>query len=522
MNFIEEGVVKARDRGQDIILRYPPEPNGYLHIGHAKAFSITNSMRNQYHGRANLRFDDTNPAKESMHYVENIKRDLDWLGIKYDRVVFASDYYEQLYTCAVHLIKQGLAYVDDSTMDEIKALRGELGVPGKPSPYRDRSVAENLDLFARMRAGEFPDGSRVLRAKIDMASPNMNLRDPVLYRINRQTHYRTGNQWCIYPMYDFAHSLSDYLEHISNSLCSLEFEDHRPLYNWCIANCQGALPNLPKFPPEQYEFSRLNIEQFVMSKRWLKKFVDEGLVDGWDDPRMPTVAGMRRRGYPATAIMDFVQSTGITKNVMTVPLSALEFYVRAELDKVATRVSVVENPLKVKIVNYPADKTETFTVDNNPHDPAAGTHTMTFSNEIYLDGNDFSDNPPPKYKRLTMGGVVQLRGAYKIKCLRKVGDTLECEITDDKAKGVVQYVDVRTGVKAEIRSFAPLLKVGTALTEDNINRDSLYRSTAYVEKWLAEQNNPSTKYQFMRKGYYVLDAKDSLVFNKTISLREGF
>lgn len=520
MNFIEEGVVKVQARGQDIILRYPPEPNGYMHIGHAKAFSITNGLRAKYHGKANLRFDDTNPAKESMHFVENLQRDMDWLGIKYDQVVFASDYYEQLYQCAVHLIKKGLAYVDDSTMDEIKAMRGELGVPGQESPYRNRSVAENLDLFARMRAGEFADGSRVLRAKIDMKSPNMNLRDPVIYRINRQTHYRTGDQWCIYPMYDFAHSLSDAIEHISNSICSLEFEDHRPLYNWCIANCQDALPVMPKIAPEQYEFSRLNIEQFVMSKRWLKKFVDEGLVTGWDDPRMPTISGMRRRGYPASAIMQFVESTGVAKNVMTVPMSALEFYIRAELDKVATRVSVVENPIKVKIINY--DKVETFTVDNNPHDPAAGTHTMSFSNEIYLDGDDFSDNPPPKYKRLTVGGVVQLRGAYKIKCLRQGKGYLECEITDEKAKGVVQYVDARTAVKATIHEFQPLLKQGIAISEDNINRDTLQVKECYVEKWLADQDNVSTKYQFMRKGYYVLDTKGQLVFNKTISLREGF
>lgn len=522
MNFIEEGLAKAQARGQAIILRYPPEPNGYMHIGHAKAFSISYGMRCQYHGKANLRFDDTNPSKESMHFVENIKKDLDWLGIKYDQVCFASDYYEKLYQCAVHLIKNGWAYVDDSSMDEIKALRGELGVPGKESPYRNRSVAENLDLFARMRAGEFPDGSRVLRAKIDMQSPNMNMRDPVLYRINRQTHYRTGDSWCIYPMYDFAHSLSDYIEHISNSLCSLEFEDHRPLYNWCIAHCQGALPDLPAIPPEQYEFSRLNIERFVMSKRWLKKFVDEGLVSGWDDPRMPTISGMRRRGYPASAIMQFVASTGVTKNVMTVPMSALEYYLRTELDKIAVRVAAVENPLKVKIINY--NKTETFTVANNPHDEAAGTHPMTFSPEIYIDGDDFADNPPPKYKRLTVGGVVQLRGAYKIKCLRRVADYLECEITDEKAKGVIQYVDAATAVPATMREFAPLLKAGIAISEDNINRDSLHTKTGYVEKWLAEHVDLATKYQFVRKGYYVLDqqADGTLVFNKTISLREGY
>ena len=520
MNFIEEGLVQAQNRHQPIILRYPPEPNGYLHIGHAKAFSISYAMSCKYHGKVNLRFDDTNPAKESMDYVNGIIRDIDWLGIKYDQVVFASDYYEKLYQCAVHLIKHGWAYVDDSSMDEIKALRGELGIPGQESPYRNRSVAENLDLFARMRAGEFDSGSRVLRAKIDMASPNMNLRDPVLYRINRQTHYRTGDQWCIYPMYDFAHSVSDYIEHISNSLCSLEYEDHRPLYHWCVEHCQGALPDLPEILPEQYEFSRLNVERFVMSKRWLKRFVDEGLVTGWDDPRMPTIAGMRRRGYPAKAILDFVESTGVSKNVMTVPLSALEYYVRTELDQIATRVAVVENPIKVKIVNY--DKCETFAVVNNPHDEQAGTHPITFSNEIWIDGTDYSDNPPPKYKRLVVGGVVQLRGAYKIKCLRQTADGLECEITDEKAKGVIQFVDARTAVPVTIRSFEPLLKAGTDLTEDNINHDSLHESHGYAEKWLADQNDVNAKYQFVRKGYYVLDQKDSFVFNKTINLKEGF
>jgi glutaminyl-tRNA synthetase len=524
MDFIEEAVSKAAEAGQKIIVRYPPEPNGYMHIGHAKAFGISYGVKCRYNGAANLRFDDTNPSKENMHYVENIKKDISWLGIEYDNVFFASDYYGKLYDFAVHLIKKGLAYVDDSTADEISKMRGELGRPGTDSPYRGRSAEESLTLFGQMRAGEFPDGARVLRAKIDMGNPNMNMRDPVMYRINREEHYRTGNQWVIYPMYDFAHSLSDYIEHISHSLCSLEFEDHRPLYDWFIENCRGAIPELPEIPPHQYEFSRLNIERFVMSKRWLKKFVDEGMVNGWDDPRMPTISGLRRRGYPAAAIREFTQSTGVTKNVMSVPISALEFYVRQHLDPIAVRVAAVENPIKVVITNYPEDKTEKFTVPNNPHDESAGTHETEFSREIYIDGDDYSDNPPPKYKRLTVGGTVQLRGAYKIKCIKRHKDYLECEITEEKPKGVIQFVDGKTSVQAEIHEFAPLLKEGCDITEENINRDSLHIKKCFIEKWLADTAGAGVKYQFIRKGYYVLDgdAAEKLVFNKTVGLKEGF
>jgi glutaminyl-tRNA synthetase len=459
-----------------------------------------------------------------MHYVENIQKDISWLGIKYDNVFFASDYYEKLYEFAAHLIRKGLAYVDDCTAEEIKTMRGDLTRTGVESPYRERTAAENLDLFARMRAGEFADGAKVLRAKIDMKSSNMNMRDPVMYRINREEHYRTGRYWCIYPMYDFAHSLSDYIEGISHSLCSLEFEDHRPLYNWFVENCRNALPNLPKILPQQYEFSRLNIERFVMSKRWLKKFVDEGLVSGWDDPRMPTLSGLRRRGYPPEAIMEFVKSVGVSKNVMTVPMSALEFYVRQHLDPVAIRVSAVERPVKVVIVNYPKDKAEKFSVANNPHDEKAGTHDITFSHEIYIDGEDFAEEPPPKWKRLTVGVTVQLRGAYKIKCLAKRKDCLECEITEEKAKGVIQFVDSKTAVKAFVCELEPLLKVGTEITEENVNKDSLHRKECLIEKWLYDRDDCNEKYQFVRKGYYVLDSNINGIktFNKTISLKEGY
>jgi glutaminyl-tRNA synthetase len=537
MDFIEEAVAKSAKEGQKIIVRYPPEPNGYMHIGHAKAFSISYGMKCKYAGIANLRFDDTNPGKESMHYVESIKKDISWLRIEYDNVFFASDYYGRLFDFAVHLIKKGLAYVDDSAADEIKNMRGDLNKPGIESLFRTRNVKENLDLFNKMRDGAFPDGARVLRAKIDMTSPNMNMRDPVIYRINREEHYRTKQEWCIYPMYDFAHSLSDYIEHISHSLCSLEFEDHRPLYNWFVEKCRNALPDLPEILPRQYEFSRLNIERFVMSKRWLKKFVEEKLVDGWDDPRMPTISGLRNRGYPPMAIRDFVESTGVTKNVTAVPVSALEYYVRQHLDPMAIRVSVVENPIRVVITNYPENKTETFTVQNNPHCPDDGFHEMTFSREIYIDGEDFSTAPPPKYKRLTVGGTVQLRGAYKIKCVKYVGGAgrdesdkfyLECEITDEKASGVIQYVDKKSGAAALIREFEPLLKSGTALTEENINRDSLHIKECIIERWLHKRNDCETKYQFVRKGYYVLHGTEDgnidskQVYNKTISLKESF
>jgi glutaminyl-tRNA synthetase len=529
MDFIEEAVAAAAANGQKIIVRFPPEPNGYMHIGHAKAFGISYNMKCKYNGTANLRFDDTNPSKESTHYAENIENDIAWLGIKYDNVFFASDYYEKLYEFAVFLIKKGLAYIDDSTADDIKAMRGDLQTDGVKSPYRDRAVAENLELFAKMRSGEFADGQKVLRAKIDMASPNMNMRDPVIYRINRQEHYRTGNKWLIYPMYDFAHSLSDYLEHISHSLCSLEFEDHRPLYDWFVANCAGAFPDLPAIPPHQYEFSRLNIERFVMSKRWLKKFVDEKLVDGWNDPRMPTISGLRRRGYPPEAVMDFTKSVGVTKINSVVPISALEYYVRLHLDKAAIRVHAVENPIKVIITNYPADKTEKFAVPNNPHDEAAGAHEIDFSREIYIDGDDFSPTPPPKYKRLIIGGTVQLRGAYKIKCVRLCDDGhLECEITEDKASGVIQFVDAKTGVAATVHEPEPLLKEGTAIVDENINRDSLHKKECFIEKWLHDRNDCHTKYQFVRKGYYKLDGTDDgttngkQIFIKTVSLKEGF
>jgi glutaminyl-tRNA synthetase len=486
-----------------------------------------------------LRFDDTNPAKEDMEYVDAIKRDIKWLGMDWKRLLFASDYYEQLYQMAIDLIKKGLAYVDDQTPEEISATRGTFERPGVNSPFRDRGVSENLKLFADMRAGKFADGHCVLRAKIDMASPNMNLRDPVMYRIMRMTHYRTGDAWCIYPMYDFAHPLSDAIEKISHSICSLEFQDHYPLYCWFVQNC-----GFTKNPPREFEFSRLNIERTVMSKRWLKRFVDEGLVDGWDDPRMPTISGMRRRGYPPKAIMDFVLGTGVSKSEMIVPISALEFYVRGELDPIVTRAAVVFNPIKVIITNW-NKLVEKLEIANNPHDESAGTHTIHFGREIFIDGEDFSDNPPPKWKRLGVNGYVRLRGAYIIKCVKRHADHLECEyITDSRSGfdtsgikcGVIQFVESSTAVSATVNEHFPLLKEGTELSEDNLNPTTLVSHKALCENFL-KSAKPGDKFQFVRKGFFCCDTTSTnendksltptdvgvnLVFNKTVGLKEGF
>jgi len=541
ISFIEQDIIDSKARGQKILTRFPPEPNGYMHIGHAKAFGLSYFLAKRYGGETNLRFDDTNPAKEDMEYVDAIKRDIKWLGMSWARLLFASDYYERLYDMAVDLIKRGLAYVDHQTPEQISSTRGTFERSGTDSPYRDRGVDENLQLFTDMRTGKFPDGACVLRAKIDMASPNMNLRDPVMYRIMRMTHYRTGDAWCIYPMYDFAHPLSDAIENISHSICSLEFQDHYPLYCWFVQNC-GFTDN----PPREFEFSRLNIERTVMSKRWLKRFVDDKLVDGWDDPRMPTISGMRRRGYPAKAIMDFVMSTGVSKSEMTVPINALEFYVRQELDPQVTRAAVVFNPIKVVITNYSPSRgegvasqsddgvVETLEIANNPHDENAGTHTIHFGREIYIDGEDFSANPPPKYKRLTVGGTVRLRGAYIIKCVKRHADHLECELIPNsrsgsdtsgvKPSGVIHFVEATTAVPATVREFFPLLKDGTELSEENLNPTTLATHKVLCENFLTKAK-PGDKFQFVRKGFFCCDTTSTcgnLIFNKTVGLKEGF
>jgi glutaminyl-tRNA synthetase len=538
-SFIEEDIKESVARGQAIITRYPPEPNGYAHIGHAKAFSISYALAKKYGGLTNLRYDDTNPAKENMEFVENLATDIKWLGLEYQATYFASDYYEQLYQFAIDLIKKGLAYVDDQTADQISETRGSLTSAGKESPNRNRSAEENLKLFADMRAGVFADGACVLRAKIDMTHPNMNMRDPVMYRVARVHHFRTHNQWLIYPLYDFAHPLSDMLENISHSICSLEYDDHRILYDWFVNNCKSKT----QVPPRQFEFSRLNIERTVMSKRWLKQFVDTGVVDGWDDPRMPTISGMRRRGYTAPAIINFVLSTGISRTPMCAPLSALEFYVRSELDPIATRVAAVFNPIKVVITNYTNQKPEELQVANNPHDESAGKHTIHFGRELYIDGEDFCINPPPKYKRLTEGGTVRLRGAYILKCTKvhlkntdnsEDIDYLECEYYPDsksgsdtsgiKPNGVIHFVEATTARTAMVHEYFPLLKEGTELSEQNLASNTKQTQTALVEQYLSAAK-VGDKFQFVRKGFYCVDKTSTagnLVFNKTVGLKEGF
>ncbi|MCL2846565.1 MAG: glutamine--tRNA ligase [Firmicutes bacterium] len=529
LNWIERDIIESRARGQKIITRFPPEPNGFPHIGHASAAIVNFGFATKYDGYLNLRMDDTNPEKEDMKYVDAMVDAMEWLGIKYKNLFFASDYYEQLYDMAVGLVKKGLAYVDFQTAEQISATRGTLTTAGQDSPYRNTTPAENLKLLADMRAGKFPDGHCVLRAKIDMASGNVPMRDPVMYRIMREKHYRTGDKWCIYPMYDFAHCLSDAIEGISHSCCSLEFDNNRPLYDWYVEHAWTG-----KGRPRQFEFSRLNIEQTVMSKRYLKRFVDEGTVEGWDDPRMPTIGGMRRRGYPASAIIEFVRAMGLSRAPRTVPLNALEFYVRTHLDPVATRVAVVFDPIKIVITNYETGKTEKLPIANNPHDETAGTHEINFGREIYIDGEDFSVNPEKGWKRLSPGGTVRLRGAYIIKCDRVVTDKsgkithLECSYYKDsksgndksgiKPNGTIHFVESTTGVPITVNEYLPLLHSGTALAEENINKESKITHNAIAEPFIKtiKHGHPC---QFVRKGFFALD-KDT-TFIKTVGLREG-
>jgi len=479
MDFIERDIVESIARGQKIVMRFPPEPNGYLHIGHTKALSINHTMVKKYNGKFNLRFDDTNPEKEDIKYVKAQLEDLKWLGIEFDNILYASDYYEKLYKMAQVLIKKGLAYVDDQSADEISKNRGSLTSPGINSKFRDRAVDDNLKLFKDMRDGKFKDGECVLRAKIDMAHPNMNMRDPVMYRILREPHYRTGTTWVIYPLYDFAHPLSDAIEEISHSCCSLEYDDHRILYDWFIAN---AIEPTMKTPPRQFEFSRLNIEQTVMSKRHLLKYVEDGTVDGWDDPRMPTISGMRCKGYPASAIMEFTASTGVSRTPMTVPLSALEFYVRKHLEVTATRVHVVFKPLLV----------------------------LVDGEELYIEQDDYSESPPAGYKRLVLGGTVRLRNKYIIRCDLHKGGILHCtRMPDDtKVKGVIHWVDTKTCVDMVVHEYLPLLVEPSLI---------IHKVKADPELVNAKPGEP---FQFVRKGFYTKDKTG--VFNKTVGQKEGF
>ena len=538
-DFIREWIIRDRENGRfggKVITRFPPEPNGYLHIGHAKAIHADFGIARDFGGHCNLRFDDTNPTKEEQEYVDAIMYDIRWLGYDWgDNLFFASDYFEQLYEWAVKLIKDGKAYVDDLTADEIREYRGTLTEPGRESPYRNRSVEVNLDLFARMRAGEFPDGARVLRAKIDMASGNINLRDPVMYRIRHATHHRTGDKWCIYPMYDWAHGQSDSIEGVTYSLCSMEYEDHRPLYDW-------FLDQLGIHHPQQIEFARLNLSHTVLSKRKLLQLVNEGIVSGWDDPRMPTLSGLRRRGYTPEAIRDFADRVGLGKTPNLIELALLEHCLREDLNKRALRAMAVLRPLKVVIENYPEGKVEWLDAVNNPEDESQGTRKVPFTRELWIEQADFMENPPKKYFRLSPEQEVRLRWAYIIKCvgvdkdaegniaqLRCTYDpaTLNAQPTDRKVKGTIHWVSTQHALPAEIRLYDTLFLAPKPDEDENwkekINPHSLeIIRNAFVEPSLA-QAKPLAHYQFERTGYFTLDPDSkpgALIFNRAVSLKD--
>ncbi len=520
--------------------RFPPEPNGYLHIGHAKAICLDFGLADEFGGKTNLRFDDTNPSKEETEYVDSIMADVRWLGFEWDGLFYASDYFDQLYKWAVQLIKAGKAYVDDLSADEIRQYRGTLTEPGKNSPYRDRTVEENLELFERMRAGDFPDGSRVLRAKIDMASPNLNMRDPVMYRILHAEHHRTGNKWCIYPMYDYAHGQSDSLEHVTHSMCTLEFEDHRPLYNWFIQQ-------LGIFPSQQIEFDRLNLTYTLLSKRKLLQLVEERHVSGWDDPRMPTLVGIRRRGYTPEAIRNFVGAIGVSKTNGSIELAMLEHFVREDLNKRAPRVMPVLRPLKVVIDNYPENQVEEMDAVNNPEDPNAGTRKVPFSRVLYIEQDDFREVPPKQYFRLSPGREVRLRYGYFVTCTSVVkndkGEVIEVHCTYDpatrggnnppdgrKVKSTIHWVSAAHAIDAEVRIYENLFtkedpnqtEAGQDFTS-NLNPNSLEVLTnAKLEPSLADAAIES-RYQFERLGYFCVDPDSKTgrpVFNRTVALKD--
>jgi glutaminyl-tRNA synthetase len=526
--------------GGRVATRFPPEPNGYLHIGHAKSICLNFGISQDFSGICNLRFDDTNPVTEDVEYVESIQEDVRWLGFTWNGLFYASDYFEQLYDCAERLIRDGKAYVDDLTADQIREHRGTLTAPGRESPWRNRPSEESLDLFRRMRAGEFPDGSRVLRAKIDMASPNVNMRDPVLYRIRRAHHHRTGDAWCIYPMYDYAHPISDAIERITHSICTLEFEDHRPLYDWLIQNL--PLPGTP----QQIEFARLNLTYTVMSKRKLLQLVNEGHVSGWDDPRMPTITGLRRRGYTPEAIRRFADEIGVAKRENTVDVGLLEHFVREDLNKRAPRAMAVLRPLEVIIDNDPDGQTEMMNVVNNPEDPSAGTRQVPFSRTLYIEQDDFMENPPPKFFRLAPGREVRLRNAYLITCQRVVkdhsGDVVALHCTYDpatrggdapdgrKVKATLHWVSAEHAIPAEVRLYDRLFSVENPGTGDmnfleQINPASLeVIRDARVEPSLAGAA-AGTRYQFERLGYFCVDPDSGpgrVIFNRTVTLKDAW
>ena len=542
LNFLEEIIEESIANGlSHVQTRFPPEPNGYLHIGHAKSICINFGLAKKYGGKCNLRFDDTNPVKEDTEYVDSIKRDIKWLGFDWAIERYASDYFDQLYEWAIVLIKKGLAYVDDQTQEEIRLNRGTVSEPGKPSPWRDRSVEENLDLFERMRAGEFADGEKVLRAKIDMAHSNMLFRDPIMYRILHTEHHRTGNKWCIYPMYDYAHGQSDSIENITHSICTLEFDVHRPLYDWFIEA-------LEIYPSHQYEFARLNLTYTMMSKRNLLKLVQEGAVSGWDDPRMPTICALRRKGYTPASVRAFAEMVGVAKRDNVIDLGKMEYCVREDLNKVAERRMAVLNPLKVVITNWEEGKVEMRKAVNNPENEEAGMREVPFSKVIYIERDDFMENPPKKYFRLSPGNEVRLRYSYLIKCDEVIkdeeGNIVELRCSYDpmsgegsssdgrRVKGVIHWVSAEHAVEAEIRLYNPLFKTedpydtseGQTSWQDNLNPESLIVTKGYLEPALKDAP-VGTTFQFERVGYFCPDTDstaDHLVFNRTVTLKDSW
>ena len=540
-NFLEEIIEQHLSEGryQQIHTRFPPEPNGYLHIGHASSIHLNFGLALKYNGRCNLRFDDTNPVTEETEYVESIKNDIKWLGFTWDEELYTSDYFEQLYEFAVKLINKGLAYVDDSTVEEIAATKGSTHEPGKNSPHRDIRVEENLRLFQEMRDGKYKDGEKVLRAKIDMAHPNLLMRDPLMYRIKHAHHHRTGDKWCIYPMYDFAHGQSDSIEHITHSICTLEFIHHRPLYDWFIEQ-------LEIYPSKQYEFARRNMSYTVMSKRKLLQLVNDNHVSGWDDPRMPTVSGMRRRGYTAEAIRNFCDMTGIAKRENVVDLGVLEFCVREHLNKVANRVMAVLDPVKLVVTNYPEGQTEELEIDNNPEDESAGKRVMPFSKELWIEREDFMENPPKKFFRLGVGLMVRLKGAYIVRCedFKKddAGNITEIHCTyipesrsghdtsGINVKGTIHWVSVPHAKTAEVRLYDRLFRVENPSSEDGDFKDYINPNSmevlpkVYIEPALASASS-GEHFQFLRKGYFCVDTEstpEKLVFNRTVTLKDAW
>jgi glutaminyl-tRNA synthetase len=542
LNFIEEIIENDLESGKHktVVTRFPPEPNGYLHIGHAKSICLNFGVAMEYGGHCNLRFDDTNPTKEDIEYADAIKEDVQWLGFDWGENLFhAADYFDQLYEWAEHLIKSGKAFVDSSTADEIRTMRGTLTEPGKESPYRNRTIDENLDLFRRMRASEFPDGAHVLRARIDMSSPNVNMRDPVLYRIRHESHHRTGDKWCIYPMYDFAHPPSDAIEHVTHSLCTLEFEDHRPLYDWLVENL--PVPSRP----QQIEFARLNLNYTIMSKRKLLRLVEERHVRGWDDPRMPTLAGLRRRGYTPASIRNFADRVGVAKRENVIDVALLEFSVREDLNKVAPRVMGVLRPLPVVIDNYPDGKSEELDSPNNPEDPSAGTRKVPFSKVIYIEQDDFLEDPPKKFFRLAPGREVRLRSAYFITCTSAVkdanGNVTELHATYDPAtrggdapdgrrpKATLHWVSAEHALDCEVRLYDRLFKSENPEESGDFLADLNPQSLETIEHAKLEPSvkgaPPLSHYQFERLGYFNVDPDSSaerMVFNRTATLKDSW